>query len=469
MAALDTRPLVMGDLNGPQKRAARAIVRDYGANLPDEMEAQGASKRRQAANARAKGGKPAQNARTYDAAAARMEQSAPVIRKMKRRPTTVQGMAANNVEAVKLAATTQRMPGESLGGTGWYVHANEAVQSEVPHGFPLDRAIAASSTLSQGTRPEDERASMGAAAHAIHSGAGVTMTPHVRAHLVSRGLPVTHAPGTVVPFHELSGAHASALAAPEIREHMEAHSPQIGWRELGRAASEGNRAKAHEILTGRTPVEEAQSPFTAPKTNTYTRNIAMATRGDAANEYLARGAHLGDLIRGDVSKGQEMLDLYGKRHSEEGILSPHLTTPQDSWQMGIHNVGVSEPSVTKVSGDMAPGVKTHQGVSAAPDARITSQNVVHAVHDEATQKAAAMLTSEYRPGYRVPSQLVQETGWTGARRLAGEDSEFNAQQREQGRISKEAAVTASELARPKKTTRPVINGQQFKAVQGELF
>ena len=511
---LDTRPARMEDFTPTGRKAARAIVTDFGDNLGNTLRAQGAAKRRQATNARAKGGKAADNARTYDAAAKRMEESAPVVDRMKRRRTTVEGMAANNVEAVELAATSHRMPPsrhpqsgkeglqESLGGTGWYLHANQGVSSEIPAGFPKDKAVAATSTLSQGTKPEDERASMGALSHAVHSGATVKMTPAVHAHLAHHGgAPYTL--GTEVPFRDLDPRHASALADPAIRSHMEQHSPDVAWTEIARAASHENRTKALAVLTGATPVEQAQNPSTAPKTNTYTRNIALASsdtpnHAAVAGEYLMRGAHVGDLIRGDIPNGQrvgeythpddlhlrtrgaagparpaqrltgtqEMLDLFGKRGSQEGILNPRLSTPQDSWQMGIHNVGVSEPSVIKVSGDVTPGSKTHQGTTVSPDARVTPANVAHAVHDEATMRAAAILTRRFRPGYEVPSQLVQETGWTGARRLAGGDAEYNAAVREQGRVSKESAAADPPVT--KRTSRVFLDGHEQKASQMQL-
>lgn len=465
------RPVQLRDFTPEGRRAAVGVVQDFAERIPEHMESAAAGKRRLADNARAKGGAPARNARTYDAAAARFEAQAPVVRATRRRAGTVAGMAQNNVEAVELAATTHRMTRlhpqngremhpESLAGTGWYHDANAAVAAQVPAGFHMDAAVAASSKLSQGTKPEDERASMGAAAHAIHNDEKVHVTPEIASHWAKRGLPAVAHPHTMTTYSDLPGEHAAALADPAIRSHMEESNGHIAWQQMGRAASTQNRAGAHDILTGRTPVSEAQSPFTAPKTNRYTANIATAVSrtqvdSDRAHEYRARGAHLGDLIRGDVPKGQEMLDLYGQRHDTETFNSPRYSTPQDSWQMGIHNVGLRSPSAIKPAGDIKPGSKKHEGVSAHPDARVGSEAVVHAVHDEATMQAAAKLTRKYRPGYAVPSALVQETGWTGVRRLEGTG------QGGTGTADKDWSANQRAHAEAAKTPRPRSLGKQF--------
>jgi hypothetical protein len=475
----------LSDFTPEGRRAAVGVVQDFAAHIPEHMEAAAASKRRQADNARAKGGKSAENAKAYDAAANRFEKQAPVVRAARRRPGTIAGMAQNNVEAVELAATTHRMTRlhpqngrpmhpESLGGAGWYHAANTAVDAQVPTGFHMDASVAASSKLSQGTKPEDERASMGSAARAIHNDVKVHVTPEIAQHWSNRGLPAIAHANTMASYADLPGAHAAALAEPKMRDHMEQSNGHIGWKEMGRAGSSGNRAAAHDILTGRTPVSEAQSPFTAPKTNRYTANIAGATSRtqvdkDRSGEYHARGAHMGDLIRGDVHHGQEMLDLYGQRHDTTGFNSPKLSTPQDSWQMGIHNVGLGTPTAIKPAGDITPGSKRH-GVTAHPDARVGAAAVVHAVHDEATIQAAARLTKKYRPGYAVPSALVQETGWTGVRRLEGTgtggtgtaDKAWNENQRQHAEAKKPQKVkyVGQDASKKKKqkVSRPRLPG-----------
>ena len=140
-----------------------------------------------------------------------------------------------------------------------------------------------------------------------------------------------------------------------------------------------------------------------------------------------------------------MLDYYGLRHSNEGNLSNISTTVEDSWMHSL-NVGHPDPKISKAGGDIAPNVKTAMingmKVSAHRSAEVKPSTIYHAFGNEATNTAAKKLQEKYNLDYTVPSMLVQETAWRGARAAAGKDPELNKKLRE------------SAEPKPKRTKKP---------------
>jgi len=389
------------------------------------------------------------------------------------KPLTLRSAAKNRVDAVTAAATTQRGKGESLGGAGWYFDAHAKIAAKAK-GIPVGVAAAASSAMSPGADPKSERSATGALA-AAH------VNPHSSVHFSSALVGNLRAAGHDVPVPVGTSMHFSKVPAhliPELahdthRAEAESNSSGVNWAGIGKVASRANIVKATKIMRGDTPLSAAQDPYGAPKTSSYTDNLTRAVPGTPEHdEYNARSQHLGATIRGEVHGGQGMLDFHGLRDSNEGILSNHGHTAEDSWMRAI-SVGHKNPETMKGAGDINPtrksyttredvdegGGKSHPvftSHSVSRDARVKPTSVYHAWNNEATHKASEMLQTRHGLGYTVPSTLVQETAWTSKRREVGADPQWNAQARETNKAAK-AEVKASKPA-PTKATKNTPSG-----------
>lgn len=420
-----TEAVQLRDLKPAQRKVVNSVVGDFTEHLASNMTARAVSLRSQALVS-----KPS-TAKTQRARATRLLAAATVAPSKR---LTLGAAAGNRVDAVTDAAVNRRAPGENVPGAGWYFHAHGEVTRAAP-GVAPDVAIAASSSLSPGSSPESERASLGALA-AAHRGGQVHLSPKLVDHLGRKGLQVpAEMHGKVVPFGALPSEAVSRLVEPKARAMAQAHSSGVDWTGIGRVSSPQNIVKATKILRGETPLGQAQSPTGAPKTWSYTSQQQRSVPGTPEHaEYMQRAAHMGDTMRGEVSGRQEMFDYHGLRGSNEGVLSNAGHTAEDSWMQGI-SVGIKDPKLVKAGGDVAPGRKTMtdaQGVrvSAHEDPAVKGPALYHAWNNEATHQAAQRIQQQHGLGFTVPSTLVQETAWTGTRRRVGADPEFNAMSRD---------------------------------------
>jgi len=418
-----TAPLQWRQMPRGMQRTARDLVGEVGTELPERMRTRSAQIQRQADNSTKES-----SARTKATAARKLARAAETAPSTE---LTLTRAARNRVGMVEKAATTERLPGESIGGAGWYFHANAEVQ-KASGDFPTDPAAVAASTMSPGTRPEDERGALHALTAAHHAGyvhfhpelvgALSSIGHHVPAEVHDKVLPAEHIPGNTI----------AALSDPRIRGAANGNSEGFDWTAIGRVAHPQNVAKAVEVLRGEIPAETAQSPVGAPKTWSYTHNIQKAVAGTPEHhEYELRAAHLGSAIRDEVHGAQGMLDLYGRRGSQEGILSSHGHTAEDSWMRTI-SIGHPDPLLRKATGDIGPTRMTRTTPTGrergAPEG-MKPGSMFHAWNNEATQRAAGMLQRKYDTEFNVPSTMVQETAWTGVRRESKEDKDYNAARR----------------------------------------
>lgn len=385
-----TRPVQWKDLTKEGRQATQGIMREHGASMEGKMRSQAEGLRGQA-DRNVSGGEKTQRLK-----ANRLDRAAEQVSGLP--PLTHDVAARNRVEYVKRAATDLRLPDETIGGAGWYFEAHGEIAKAAPR-EPRDRAITASSMLSPGTNPVNERRALGALSDAQHKG---------EVNLAGRRVPFSEIPTQDVP--------------KVMRGKGKKRSRGVRWGDLG-GPHVANIAKALGVLRGETPVEKAQSPTGAPKTTSYTEDIRMAEPDTPQhNEYMLRAGHLGRVIRGEEAVGQGMLDLFGERESNEGILSNEANTAEDTWMQSISR-NLPGRREMKAVGDVGMSKKTFvnrvgRRVAAHPSPQVGPAAVQHAWQNKATQQAATMLQDEYKTDFTVPSVLVQETAWTGIRRWA---------------------------------------------------
>lgn len=419
-----SEPMRWQDMTGQQQKAAKGIVSDFTGNFGPTAEKQATALEKQASQP---GVKPS-NAKLYGGKAKRLRKAADIAPSG---PVSLNDAANNRISAMEKAATTMRLPEESaIGGAGWYFHAHGDVRAHAPNTHP-DVAMTASSMMSPGTDPQTERRAL-QSLDTAHAHGSVHFGPELVQHLSAKGVAVpAELHDRAVPFAHIPGHVVGQMAQLDTQDAAHAHSHNVDYRAMGAISSTTNVAKAHDLMRGSTPLASAQSPTDAPKTWSYTDAQKKSVPGsDEHSEYMARAQHLGDTMRGTQHGGQQMLDLWGKRDSNEGILSNKQHTAEDNWMRGV-SVGLKDPGLLKAGGDVQPGIKVHPEHGPAAPPGVGGEAVYHAWNQRATQMAAEKLQKQHGLEFTVPSVLVQETAWTGARREAGQsggrgDQEFNA-------------------------------------------
>lgn len=410
---LDDKVLQYSDLNREQKKAAEGAAFGSTSNMKTRAQEYIASGK----------GKP------KDREA--VEASIPY---MKDKKVSIGSAARNRSRMVEQAATDPSLSHEheNLPGAGWYFEHHRDISSAArQHGYESSAAITASAVMSPQNSPDNEKEAV-SALMAAHRGGEVHITPAVHEHLRSKGLPVegVHR-GRTVKASELHPDVLSELSSAELRDQV----PHTGFdlKDVSRGGTKQNISKAVNVLRGTVSESEAIDPHSSPKVRSYRDNIRDAKPDTPEHmEYMMRAADLGSKIRGENIPGQQMLDYHGLRGSTEGMLSPTRSTAEDTWMNSIshrqRNVVVpgTTTNVMKTSGTVLGYTtkKTHEGVSAHPDARIGASAVQHAVNNEATIRAAKSLGEKYGVDGAVPAVVTQEVPWTHARREGDKDPQF---------------------------------------------
>lgn len=415
------------DLTPEGRQATEKIMADFGTKVPEKMQTASEGLKRGAARARAIGTpKQISNAEIYETKAKRLDKAIP---NAPRTPITLSGAADRRVAAVESAATTHRTPDEAIGGADFYFQSNKELEGHSPE--TKNAMITASSVLSQGATVRDERSAALAINAAHQSNAQIHMHP-VLAQSLSQHSGVTvpsHLVGKTVSVHDVPSHVFAAMADPVHRALVQTHARGINFKDISKGANADNIRKATEIIRSPESAQEAQNPLSSSKTKSYTGNISEAIPGTPHHEeYKLRTAHLGAAIRGEVSGSQQMFDYHNLRNSNEGVLSNTAHTAEDSW-MNALTVGHPDPKITKVGGDIAPGVKTAmidgKKVSAHPSPEVNAQALYHAFGNAATSLASKKLQEKHNLEFTVPNMLTQETAWRGVRAGAGRDPELN--------------------------------------------
>lgn len=235
----------------------------------------------------------------------------------------------------------------------------------------------------------------------------------------------------------------------------------------------GNRQKGLDILRG-------EAPILSPHGENHHNNLPKSERPEDDKrhggnktflyaqkkvdhaealpselmEYSRRGQFAVDAFAGrpQAKYYHDLPDETGHQFQRTGILSSTDDSVQDTWMQGIASGYSLSDSVGRTSMAKLIGTETDLGLRMPvttgkvvdphtgktleksrrvhSDKRVGGSQVLHAIHQEITNRATDRLSQEAglidREGRSLmPSTATQAIGWTGARRFAGGDSDYN--------------------------------------------
>lgn len=359
------------------------------------------------------------------------------------------------VKYITKAANEHRLPGEHIGGAGFYFQHHAEV-ADVVKGtdVPMRSALDASSKLSVRTKPELEKESLNALVQGHHKGSvhfGPELVNALRSIKDPNGnsTPVHVAPehmNQTVPFAKVEPKVAAELTNPQVREVAQRHSSGVNLDSLAKTAIRGNIGNAQKVMQG-TP----SNPYLNPKQVSYASAHEISVPNTPEHEeYQVRTQHIGKTLRGELPRGQQMFDYTGLQKSNEGALSNRALTPADLHerrvsynQPGKAFTAAPESNVVRSKSRTLPSGKT-EGIGMG-DPRIKPIAIEHAVHQDAVHRTADKLQKDLGLPHTVPATLVQETNWAGQRRDEGDDSQYNEQRRAQHKTNMGAQFDKTSL------------------------
>lgn len=302
---------------------------------------------------------------------------------------------------------------EHLAGTGFYFDNHAAVQDAVTPKISFDTALDAVGHLSAQVEPGPEKESLKGLTQAETSGT-VHFSPHLVEALRSAGkaVPPEHE-GKVVNFSDVPSDVAAHLTHPAVKEIAAQHVDNMSVEQIGKVHKQGNITKAIDAL--RDP-EAAPDPHVNPKKDSYNEGHRISIPGSKEHdEYNERARMLGESLR--QGHYQDSLDLWGLRGSNEGVLSNEAHTAEDSWMRSNSLKDVPEDIRKGAADVLTVGSKSVNGQTIGKgNAQITPAGIEHAVHHEATVRAAKKIQKMAGVDFTVPSIMVQETVWADSKR-----------------------------------------------------
>lgn len=377
-----------------------------------------------------------------------LERLAVVEPHLTNRRVTLDSAASNRTGLVRRGVERSRRDGTGLegAGAGWYFEHRRGLNQTASQ-FKMDesRVVKASALMSPQNAPENERRAVHALAQLHAENPELHFNEKTRKSL---GLKADK-----MRYSDLTPDQASKIGSPKHRAGITGVHEDV----LKGVASGGgwkNVAKAIHTLRGG---DYEISPSTSPKVWSYHEAIQNA-RPDTPEhmEYMTRArTALHEM------PGQQTMDLFGLRHSREGILNPGGHTAEDTWMNAISSgqklegtqAGRHVISPAKVVGTEKPFVgtgKSHNGVSVHPSPAATAEGVRHAWNNEATIRSARQLSEG--TDVMVPSVLAQETAWTEGRREARKDKEYE----NRGRADAERAARTAKIQKKQQLKLPGV-------------
>lgn len=412
------RPTQFSDLDREGQTALRASMREHG-KVATRLQGVIEVDRRAAANEANKPG-------VRRKAEIRADKLSGFAGDVKDKPITVGSAARNRVaEWDRGVARAASEGGTMPRGSGWYfAHRSDLEASASKHGFDIEPVIAASASMSPLNSPDNEKAAV-----------AEMMRAHAEDHkVVPRSPRAAGAIGGKVgaprSVRDLTGTQVSALSRAATQSEFDTpHGTDL--KQIGRGAV--NIDKGWDILTGRRSHAQSQSqnPQTAAKVWSYENATRNAVPGSAEHgEYMTR---VDMAARGG---GHDAMDLWGLRHSREGILDPRGHTAEDTWMNTITmGQGMGDEPVREEGGRAVLGklVASHKELGLAPKATgvmpgISRESALHAFNNQATAEAARMVSQRAGGHFELPAVAMQETSWTEARIRTGKDPTYNAEQ-----------------------------------------
>jgi hypothetical protein len=404
------------------------------------------------------------------------------------KPMTERGAAAERVKYIEAGAKRAREHGPEEGGLGgadfYFDHHNLIREAGRATGFTPHEAITGTTSMSPLNAPTTERAAGRAAMKLVgEPGHTVEMTPelHKAATGVLKGTMKSMNPpplpketvGQTVKVEDLHHTHVAALGAVNAPmrkkgQPIQSSAPEA-FTAMGATRLSPEIARSIGHLRGHIPEEDVIAPGGAPKVHTYKET----TKAHVPNtpEHGEFGVRLHHYIHGDPK--QHVMDLFGLRHSQKGVLSSDAPTVEDTWMNAIStrqvptNIGGGGRgvSVAKTAGtdpklagaDAMRKASPTSEATVADDPGITATGLVHALNSSASRMAAKKIKIQMGDETtNLPSVAGHAMAWTEIRRQADKDPEYKAAQeakqdvagrqfkapRNQPKLGKERTATA---------------------------
>ena len=431
------RPLRDEDLSPENRKAAREIWADQG-NMKTKLN--------ETISAASKSVRAHPNAVAAQKRRAETAQTLLDSGKIKDKPITMSGAVAHRVKLLHESTAAARSEGNSAPpGTAWYwEHAKAIEDAGKQYGFDRETAIRATTPLSAQNPPETERktgaALMDIVANQDRHTVELPADLHAAVSAKSKTLGGAALPesmkGKVVTASNLSAQQLSALAAVSVDHEKKGKTVNTT---MDLSAIRGARApvpvaNSIEYLRGERSAESLVDPLSAPKVASYTANTLEAHHDNPEyHEYYTRVHHL---THGDPNQG--VMDLWGLRHSNEGMLSADRDTAEDSWMQAINtrqpleSIGRTSPAKFAASdpqiADPGKATKTSPvtGETAHPSGQVSAAAVIHSQSNKATRLAAARVPVQMGDETtHLPAPVMQELPWMRARIIAGKAPELN--------------------------------------------
>lgn len=347
-------------------------------------------------------------------------------------------------------------------GFDWFFkHADEV--KEASEEFDFDAAAAASAALSPGKDPKADELPALRALSELHRG-DHTISIDGGEPMAVRSL----SPVQLAKYLSKAAKEGNA-AEPKVTSSYE------GFRAGGRA-HEGSTARAVAGLRGDVPPGRVNNPVSGPKTWSYEHLIRQA--GNATPEERLDFMNIGHhLVHGDENQG---MFIFSKaepgEYEQNDLFSSQGHTPEDTWMQAITS---GQPIQTTVNGKSyspakravdkgGPGEMQINKEPANLRVEMKPESAVHAFSNKATRQAAEETQSgtfnQFGEEIGVPSAMLHPAAWTMARREAGGDAPFNAQQRKE----QKASISAEKAAeRAKKQAEKRRNSPSYKVKDGD--
>lgn len=351
-----------------------------------------------------------------------------------------------------------RGPSDLAAGARWYpghvgdIHGIAQIEKAEPTQEDRDRYYASSGSMSPLNSPQMEKTSLRAiaAAHRENS----TVTPTTKRGAEAAGAAI----GKSVNIRDMTPERIGKISSAPMHAHLDTTA------DLGGIGSGGtNVPRGVGIFRGDVAPEDyaPRGPAGAPKLYGYIESMRRAGRANAneVSEFYRR-VHEGTpgsapyFQQPTVFGPQWEKDPYGKADSTEGILDPKGPTAEDSWMQTIslgqpHEMEALETGKGSARVGKTLGSDTH-GLSNIPaggvfpsssprtDYPVTPEAVLHALNQEATHRAAEIVTDRARAdgrnmGAGLPSQAIQPVSWDEYRIQADKDDDYTEAIVERGR------------------------------------
>jgi hypothetical protein len=133
----------------------------------------------------------------------------------------------------------------------------------------------------------------------------------------------------------------------------------------------------------------------------------------------------------------------GDRMQRLAKVSSNLPAVIDSWaNADMHGYAEQDPKAAKPTGSNRAGYWSSKSLSDGTnivddaDPRVTSAGLQHAEYDSLYRAAARKITEDMDMDIDYPSTAAQAGAWTGLRRSAGADPQFNASKRQEEKSAK---------------------------------